>query len=328
MLTRRQFTTCTTVGAIASGFDLHSAVAQALVGEARMIVGFAAGGGTDASTRLFADRLRTNYAPTVIVENKVGAAARIAVEFVKNAPPDGRVMLSTPDFPVTLYPHIFKKLGYDPLHDLTPVAPMTKSVLVLSIGPSVPAEVTTLNAFIEWCKANPAKSTYATTGAGGTPHFTGVMLSNATKVAMTPVHYRGGAPALQDLVGGHVAASVNPLSEAMPLAEDGKIRMLVVASSQRSPFKRELPTLREQGVDIAVDTWSGLFLPAKAPVNIVNALSVAMEKISRDPGFIAEQAKFGNETMFEPPEQFAARIRSATENWGQIVKASGFVPQE
>ncbi|MDT2023826.1 tripartite tricarboxylate transporter substrate-binding protein [Methylocella sp. CPCC 101449] len=325
MLTRRQALAGSLAGAAALGF--HQAFAQTIGKQATMIVGFAAGGSTDATARLFAEQLRA-YAPTVIVENKVGAAGRIAVDYVKNAAPDGSTLLYTVDFPLTLYPHIFKKLNYDPINDLTPVAPLTKSALVLSVGPSVPDSVKTLQGFVEWCKANPGKASYATTGAGGTPHFVGVLLSNASKVPMTPVHYRGGAPALQDLLGGHVAASINPIGEALPLGQAGQIRMLAVASSQRSRFLPDVPTMREVGYDASVDTWTGIFLPAKADPKVVTALSQALEKAVQLPAMIEAQAKFANEMYFLPQPQFAQQVKADTERWGPIVKSSGYVPEE
>src|SRR5262249_6021761 len=170
-----------------------------------------------------------------------GAGARLSVEYVKNAEPAGSVMLFTPEFPITVYPHIYRSLSYDPLRDFTPVAPATSSMLTYVIGPAVPPEVKSLPDFVRWCKANPAKAAYATTAAGRTPHFVRVMVASAAGIAMTPVHYRGGAPALQDLLGGHVPASVNPISETFSLAKSGTLRMLAVTGSRRS---RSCPTFR------------------------------------------------------------------------------------
>jgi tripartite-type tricarboxylate transporter receptor subunit TctC len=155
---------------------LPRARAQALKKPVHIIVGFPAGGGTDVIARILADRLRGPYASTVLVENKPGAAARIAVEYVKNAEPDGSVMLFTPDFPITVYPHSFRSLNYDSLRDFTPVAPAAKSMLTYNVGPAVPESVKTLAEFVAWCKANPGKASYGTTAAGGTPHFVGMML--------------------------------------------------------------------------------------------------------------------------------------------------------
>ncbi len=155
MLTRRQML-AVAAGTLASAAP--RAFAQAVKKPVHVIVGFPAGGGTDVIARILADRLRGAYAATVLVENKPGAAARIAVEYVKNAEPDGSVMLFTPDFPITVYPHSFRSLNYDPLRDLTPVAPPARSMLTYNVGPAVPESVRTLTDFVAWCRANPGKA--------------------------------------------------------------------------------------------------------------------------------------------------------------------------
>jgi len=291
----------------------------------RLIVGFPAGGGTDIIARLLADRIRVPFASSVIVENKPGAAARASVDFVKNAEPDGGTLLFTPDFPITVYPHSFRSLSYDPLRDLVPVAPAAKSMLCYNIGPAVPASVTTLAAFVQWCKQNPASASYATTAAGGTPHFVGMMFATAAGLTMTPVHYRGGAPALQDLLGGHVPASVNPVSEALPHAKSGALRMLAVTGSKRSRFLPDVPTMREQGFDVVIDSWLGAFAPARTPAETVRALGAAVNEVARSPDFAESLAKFGNEPALQTSDEFAATVRADIARWGPVVKASGFV---
>ncbi|HEX4411302.1 MAG TPA: tripartite tricarboxylate transporter substrate-binding protein [Xanthobacteraceae bacterium] len=278
--------------------------------------------------RLLADNMKGSYAPAVIVENKPGAAARVSIEYVMRSDPDGSTILFTPDFPITLYPHSFRQLSYDPLRDLIPVAPTAKSALAFSVGPEVPASVKNLSDFVSWCKANPDKSSYATTSAGGTPHFVGVMFSAAAGVTMQPVHYRGGAPALQDLIGGHVPASVNPISEAMPLLQQGGLRILAVPSAQRSKFLPDVPTMKESGYDVVAEPWLGAFVPAKTPDTIVKALSSALESAVKSSSYVQSLAQFGNESMFETPAEFAARVKKDLANWGPIVKASGFVAED
>lgn len=337
--TRRRFVAVASAGvAAAAAARLRSAVAQTaanpllnrplLSKPAHIIVGFAPGGGTDVTARILAEALRGPYASTFIVENKAGAAARLSVEYVKNAEPDGSVMLYTTDFPLTVYPYSFRSLNYDPVRDLTPVAPVTRSMLTFNIGPEVPANVTTLAGFVDWCRANPREASFATTAAGGTPHFVGVMLANAAKVAITPVHYRGGAPALQDLIGGHVPASVNPVSEVFSFSKSGQVRTLAVTGSRRSPFLPEIPTMREAGYEVVVDSWTGIFLPARAPDAIVNALSAALEQAVKSPALIETLAKVGNETTFATPAQFAATLKADLDRWGPVVKASGFVAED
>src|SRR5947207_8466635 len=163
----------------------------------RIIVPFPAGGGTDVLARIVAEKLKDNYAPAVIVENKVGASGRTGVEAVKNADSDGTTLLFTPDFLLTVYPHSFKKLSYDPLTDSIPIQLIARSGLAPAAGPALPPEVRTVRQYVDWVRANPARSHYATTSAGGTPHFVGVMLARDAKLELSPVHYKGGAPALQ-----------------------------------------------------------------------------------------------------------------------------------
>src|SRR5262249_57429870 len=127
--------------------------------------------------------------------------------------------------------------------DYIAVSPTAKSMLTYNVGPAVPESVKTLAEFAQWCKANPGKASYATTAAGGTPHFVGMMFANAAGVVMTPVHYRGGAPALQDLLGGHVPAGLNPISESLPFAKSGTLRILAVTGSRRPSFLPHVPTL-------------------------------------------------------------------------------------
>ena len=301
------------------------ALAQAVKKPIHVIVGFPAGGGTDVTARVLAEALRGAYASTVLVENKPGAGARVAVEYVKNAEPDGGVMLFTPDFPMTLYPHSFKSLSYDPLKDFTPVGPATTSMLSYNVGPAVPATVKTLADYVQWCKANPDKASYGTTSAGGSPHFAGVMLSNESKVTLNPVHYRGGAPALQDVVGGHISMSVNPLSESLPLHQAGTIRALAVTGARRSQFMPNIPTAKEAGYDVVVESWLGVFLPAKAPADVLRALSSAMKAASESSTMKENLAKFAGTATFQTPDQFVETIKDDLKRWGPVVKASGFV---
>jgi tripartite-type tricarboxylate transporter receptor subunit TctC len=316
------------IGLIAAGGIAQRARSQTLDKVVHIIVGFPAGGGTDIVARVLAEALGGTYATSIIVENKPGASARLAVEYVKNAPADGSVMLFTPDFPMTLYPFSFKSLNYDPVKDFIAVRPAAKSMLTFSIGPAVPDTVKTLADFVGWCRSNPTKANYATTSAGATPHFTGVMLAREASVAMTPVHYRGGAPAIEDLLGGHVPASVNPVSEVIAYAKSGSIRILAVTGAERTPFLPDVPTMKEAGYNVVVESLSGVFLPAKTPDAIVGALSAAMRKAVQSPAMINSLAKFGTEPAFLTPAEFSAWIKAEVARWGPVVKESGFVAIE
>jgi tripartite-type tricarboxylate transporter receptor subunit TctC len=319
---RREFVTLLGGAAALWPFAARAQTVDKLV---RIVVGFPAGGGTDIVARLFAQTIQGHYASSIIVEDKPGASARLAVEYVKNAPPDGSVMLFTPDFPMTLYPHSFKSLNYDPVGDFVAVGPAAKGMLAFSIGPALPDDVKSLSGFIQWCKDNPAKASYATTSAGATPHFTGAMLAAASGVAMTPVHYRGGAPALQDLLGGHVPASVNPVSEVLEVAKAGAVRILAVTGAKRSPFLPDTPTFKELGYNVVVESWTGVWLPARTPDAVVRGLSTAMREASQSRELVDALAKFGTEPAFQTPAEFAETVKSEIARWGPVVKASGFV---
>ena len=322
MLSRRRIVAGLAVGAFAFGGVIPRALAQATDKLVRMIVGFPAGGGTDVTARVLAEALRGTYASTIIVENKAGASARLAVEYVKNAPPDGSVMLFTPDFPMTLYPHSFKSLSYDPLQDFIAVSPAAKGMLTFVVGPAVPDTVKTLADFVQWCKAHPESATYATTAAGGTPHFVGVMLASAAGIAMTPVHYRGGAPALQDLIGGHVPAGVNPISETLSLAKSGTLRILAVTGARRSPFLPEVPTLKESGIDVQSDAWNALIAPGGTPPSIIATINAEVRQTLSEPA-VVEKLKF---QLIAPapstPEQLRQKMADEKALWADVIRAA------
>ena len=331
MLTRRILMRNAVAGVAVAGSgafwaaQAENAANKSIAKNARVIVGFPAGGSTDVLARLLSEKLKDGYASSSIVENRTGGATRIAIEFVKNAEADGSVMLFTPDFPMTVYPFSFRSLNYDPLKDFTAVAPAARSALAFSVGPAVPAEVKTLADFVSWAKANPDKAIYATTAAGGTPHFTGLMLSQESKVPMTPVHYKGGAPALQDLIGGHVSSSINPVGETLPFAKAGTVRVLAVTSPQRSKFMPDVPTMKEAGYNIVIEPWLGVFVPSKTPADIVSGLNLAIKQAFSSPDVVEKLAVLGNEPAYQTPAEFAATIRADLERWEPIVKASGFV---
>lgn len=326
MLTRRTLMGVTAAGLVNSGFDRFSgAHAQSSGNTVRIIVGFPAGGSTDVLARILGEKLKDGYATSTIVENRTGGATRIAIEHVKNAEADGSVMLFTPDFPMTVYPFSFRSLNYDPVRDFKAVAPAARSALAFNVGPAVPPEIKTLSAFVRWCKDNPNSATYATTAAGGTPHFTGLMLSQESKVPMTPVHYKGGAPALQDLIGGHVASSINPVGETLPFAKAGAVRVLAVTSEQRSAFLSDVPTMKESGYNVVIQAWLGVLVPSKTPDDTVSKLNLAVRDAFSAPDVVQRLAVLGKEPAYQTPAEFAATIRADLERWAPIVKASGFV---
>ncbi len=295
----------------------------------RIVVPFPAGGGTDVLARIVAEKLRGNYAPAAVVENRVGASGRTGVEAVKNAAPDGTTLLFTPDFLLTVYPHSFRKLSYEPLRDFVPIAMVARSALGVAAGPGLPSEINSIRDYVAWARANPKKAFFADTSPGGTPHFVGVMLSQASGVKLTPVHYKGGAPALQDLVGGQVPVSINPLSELLPQLKSGKIRVLAVTSPERSKFLPDVPTMSESGFpSIAFSSWLGFFAPAHTPPDVVKRLANGIADATAWGDTQQSILKFAMEPVAMTPVGFAAVLKQDLERWGPVVRASGFTAED
>ncbi|MDM0049431.1 Bug family tripartite tricarboxylate transporter substrate binding protein [Variovorax sp. J22R115] len=304
------------------------ALAQ-LNGNAAIVSGFPAGGMGDNVARPVAEKLRGHYATSLTVESRTGAGGRIAVEYVKRAAPDGLTILQIPSSPMVLYPHTYKKLNYDPLVDFTPVTSTVTYAFSFTAGPGLPAEIKTVADYVKWAKANPKQATYGVPAAGSALHFAGMMLQKAADIEMTSVAYRGGAPLLNDVMGGQVPVSFNVVGEVMPHIRSGKLRSLGVTSAQRSPFLPEVPTLVEQGYkDIAVQEWLGWFLPAKTPAATVQRLNTLVREALLAPDFIAALATYGLEPVHQSPEEFARRVKADYDRWGPIVRATGFTAED
>ena len=315
--------------AAAGALAARGAAAQTVGSTLRIVVPFPAGGGTDVLARLIAEKLRGNYAPAVLVENRIGASGRTGVEAVKGAPADGATLLFTPDFLMTVYPHSFRKLSYDPLKDFAPIAMVARSALGLAAGPALPSSVNSIQDYVAWAKDNPKNAFFADTSPGGTPHFVGVMLAQASGVKLTPVHYKGGAPALQDLLGGQVPVSINPLSELLPQLKSGKLRVLAVTSPQRSKFLPDVPTMSESGFpSIAFSSWLGFFAPARTPPDVVKRLANGIADATAWGDTQQSLLKLAMEPVAITPVGFAAQLRADLERWRPIVKASGFTADD
>ena len=308
---------------------LAQAPSTVIAKPARILVGFPPGGSADLMARALAQQL-ASYAPTVIVDNKPGAGGRIALETLKNAEADGSTLAITPPSMVALYPHLYRKLSYDPVTDFAPVGMMASFPFVLVVGPLVPAQVKTLADFLGWCKANPKLAAYASPGNGSTPHFAGVALSRASHVELTHVAYKGGAPAMNDVLGGQIAANMAVISNALPLVQTGKLRALAVTGAVRSPALPEVPTLGEAGYrDVQVTEWFGVFLPARAPADVTARLNLAVREALKAKAVqdVLAKASFDAAPPGSPVE-FGRMLKAEIDRWGAIVRASGFTPED
>ena len=329
MITRRTFQLAPIAALpLCAPFLAGSALAQP-TRLTRVVVGFPAGGGSDVAARALVSRIQSAYPAGMIVENKPGAGARLAVDQVKSSAPDGATMLFTPDFPITIYPHSFRKLAYDPLTDLTPVAVVARTPLAFVVGPAVPERVKTVADFVAWAKANPMQAAFSSSAAGATPHFAGVMFARAAGVELLHVPYKGGAPAMQDMLGGQIASGFPGVGEALPHLAGGKLRVLATTGAQRTPFLPDIPTMLESGFrDVVAEVWVGVFMPPRTPAAIVNHAATAIAEAQKTPDFQEAFGKFAMEPVTGTPESFGRRIKSDLAAWGPIIKASGFAAED
>lgn len=327
MIQRRAFTGAA-AGALLSlaGSGLQ---AQTLPKTVRILVGFPPGGSADLLARALAQQLGS-YGAQVIVDNKPGAGGRIALEQLKNADADGSVLAVTPASMMVVYPHIYRQLSYQPLQDFAPVAKLGAAQFVVTVGPQVPASVKRMADFLAWAKATPHLASYGSSGAGSIPHFTGVALGKAAGIELTHVAYKGAAPAMSDLLGGQVAANVGVISNALPHIQSGKLRALAVSGPVRSALLPDVPTLAEAGLSAAQAVeWFGVFLPARASGEAVNRLHAAVREALKAKALQEALTKASFEVgAGESVKEFNLQLQTDLKRWGDVVKASGFTPED
>lgn len=291
----------------------------------RILVGFAAGGSADTVARQLSTRLKLEGSGTVIVENQPGAAGRLAIETVKRAAGDGQAVLMTPASMMMIYPHVYPKLGYDPVNDFKAVTPLVTLPYAVSVGPLVPTSVKTLKDFGQWCKANPKLASYGTPGAGTAPHFLGVQLGRAWGVDYLHIPYRGGAPAIQEVMGGQIPSSINVVSEAIQPSLAGKLRVLAVSSPKRSKLLPDVPTMREAGYpELESQEWFGLFLPKSADDALVQRLQAAAARAFAEPETVKAMGELGFDVLTATPAEFQALLQADIKRWGPVVKSTGY----
>ena len=327
--TRRQILQTTSASALMASLG-QNVFAQATtnIETATIVTGFAAGGTSDTTCRRLATKLGGDYAKTVVVENRTGAGGQIAVGYVKGKPADGSTILQTPTSILTIYPHIYKKLPYDPMVDITPVSLACIFDFGFAVGPAVPASVKSVPEFLAWAKANPAGANYGSPAAGSTPHFIGALLGKKGGVELKHAAYRGTQPAMLDLLGGNISAVSGPIGDITQHLPTGKVRILGVSGAKRSRFAPEVPTFGEQGLkDMAHSEWFAFFLPAKASPELVAKLNTAMKNALAQKDVIDGLGTFGLEAMSSTPAELTELLKKDTAKWAPIVKEVGFTAE-
>jgi tripartite-type tricarboxylate transporter receptor subunit TctC len=268
----------------------------------------------------------TPYAKNAaIVDNKPGAGGRIALDTLKSSPADGSVLALSPFSATAIYPHVYKKLSYDPVADFVPVSIAAVMHHGLAVGPVVPASVTDVKGFIAWAKANPDKANYGSPAAGSTPHFLGALLGLSQNVDLKHIPYRGSVPGITDVVGGQIAAMFTPAGDFLPNHRAGKLRLLATSGAARLPFAQDVATFAEQGFgDLTTEEWFGFYAPARTPAAAVASANAAINAGLRDKALIDGLAVVGLLARGSTPDEMARSQRAEFERWGPLVKRIGF----
>jgi len=286
----------------------------------RILVGFPPGGSADVIARLVGDAVRNDFSP-VTVENKPGAGGRIALSSVKAARPDGHTVIVLPSGPMVLFPHVYKKLDYDPVRDFTPVSLIARFQFGVVSGPAT--NVRNVAEMLTKAKADPHSATYGSPGLGTLPHFMGVLMEQSTGVPFTHVPFQGGAPANTALVGGHIGYKFDVVSETAELHRAGKVRIIAVTGPRRDPQVPEVPTLKESGVDMEATAWFAMYGPAGLPPEALARLERAVSAAVKDPAMQDRLQKLGYEPVGSTAGELAAAQRADLARWEKPIKATG-----
>lgn len=303
------------------GIALPAAAQQ---GTIKILVGFPAGASLDAMTRLVADKMQASLGQTVIVENRTGAGGQIAMTALKSAPADGTVLVMTPLVTVVTAPHVFAKLPYDPVADFAPVAHAANFLFAFAMGPATPAK--DLKGYIALVKQDPKYANYASAATGSLPHFFSLLFAEKAGISLNHIGYRGTAAALTDLLGGQIAAFMGTVSDVAPQHKAGKVHAVATSGTQRSKHLPDVPTFRELGYDIEGGGWYAAYAPAGTPATVVERLSKAIIAGLHAPDVVEKLDIYGMEPTGLGPADLARIQKRDHDQWGPVIKASGFKP--
>jgi tripartite-type tricarboxylate transporter receptor subunit TctC len=291
----------------------------------RIIVSFAPGGLTDTIARALLPRLQEGFGQPVIVENRPGAGGTVAEGVLAKAAPDGYTLLLSADS-VPANPHLIANLPYDTFKDMTPVSLLARIPLVLVVSDNVPAN--SVKEFVSYAKANHGKVSYASPGIGTSNHLYFEVFKDLAGIDLPHVAYKGGGPAMTDLVGGHVQAMLISATLGVPQANGGKVKALAVTSDKRLPSLPNVPTFAEAGyADFRPQQWTGLFVPAGTPPAVVARISSEFDKALKSPDVIARLNDLHAEPVMSSQADFTAHLKREYDTLGKLIKARGITAQ-
>ena len=288
----------------------------------KIIFPFAAGGGGDTLCRIVGQQLGQLLDRNFIVENRTGGDGLIGIKAVRGANPDGTTILVTTGPTMYLLPMVETVPSFDTAKDFVPVSQLARFEFGVVASPVIDAK--DFKQLVIWLKANPDKATYGVPSNGTIPHFTGLKLEEALGMKMTRVPYRGSAPIINDLIGGHLPFGITTIADAIPQHRAGGVRILAVSSAARSPFLPEVPTLKENGIELVADAWYGMWLPAGSPLAFARRLSEAVAAALAKPEAREKLLAIGLIPVGSTPEGLTQELAANTAFWQPIVKASGY----
>jgi tripartite-type tricarboxylate transporter receptor subunit TctC len=286
----------------------------------RMVVGYAPGGAADKLVRPITDRLSRIFKQPFVVDYKPGAGAALAAEITAKAPADGYTFHITDSGPMTILPHM-RKLGYDPLSSFTPLSMVGGGGVVVVVLPT--SKATDMKSLVELAKKDPKNWSYGTSGVGGVGHLAGEQFKAAAKLDIGHIPYKGGSPAITELLGGHVPVLFSSLGSAASHIQSGKLRALADSSSKRSSMFPDVPTMAEAGFPgFDASIWFGIVGPAGLPKEVMDKWVPALASVLKDPEVIAAIKREGYDPMPMTPQQTTERIKSDFELWGKTVRSA------
>ena len=287
----------------------------------RIVVNFPPGGAADVIARAVAPGLGEALGQQVVIENRPGAGGNIGADAVAKVPADGYTLLMSSGGTVSINPHIYAKMSYDPVKDLQPVAAAARVLVFLVVRPELP--VKNVAEFVAYARANPGRLSFGSPGNGSSPHLAAEMFKRDTKTFMVHIPYRGAAPALTDLLGGQIDFMFDP-GIGLQHVRSGKLRLLGIGSPKRSPLFPDAPTLDEAGLKgFDADSWFGFYAPAGVPQDIITRLNREINRILQTPAVKDRITGLGGEAAAMTPAEFAERGRIDSVRFGAFIKAAG-----
>jgi tripartite-type tricarboxylate transporter receptor subunit TctC len=290
-------------------------------GPVKIIVPYAAGGSSDTIARMFARRFSEVFGKSFYVENKVGANGTIAAEAVAHSQPDGYTLFMAVTSQIAISP-VMMKVQYDPVKDFVPISAVITNTFALIVGRKIP--VKTVSDFVDYIRSQPTQLPYSAGGIGSVTHLAMELFLKRAELKMTNVNYKGGSPALTAVIAGEIPAKFSVLSDVLPHAASGDIRILAVSSEKRAPQVPDVPTLIESGFPgYKVMSWIGLMAPAGTPKEIVDRIAAEVGFAMNDQEFVERLKSFGAEPLGNSPEEFKAMISADITLWGEAVGIAG-----